>query len=640
MSEQNVGELEGNGTEEQQSSTQVDLDSSVSSDTPSMLKSFSWEESTSISRPDDRADETTPYLLDSPAESLGTCEPLLMSVLTQTDSSWLLSHSLKKEKLEIAEERESEFFSKLSAYFSSESSDKESCSILEDDVSDSTSKGSLDDLIVHTEFIDDMRSGKLFGSTLYTLPSVGPPTILAYKHESREKPIDYKAISPKVKSGWLRNLRECHDFKEYWQWTRNKLMQKEHPHLSTAKQLSWNQELVVKEQHLSKFTSQHKWKQFRQSVVSVGFDLCQFCGKSLKPLPTHKQLSIEAPETLFCCKQYQDLFEFLMTEEELMRSKAGLETIDISPHLAYSSVLEREQAKARVAMRLRDREMEKYLKWKKSKETQHKFFANQSSKKLSTIAFQLSTSLDFVTLKESKEIDEEWDNIFTESGDDTFSWHKDIPSSFLVKYYGNGNKFLTTFLDGTAQIFYPSGNLAILIFTDQQKKFTCIVQEDRADDPAIQAVFGSYGRCTCYHPNGVVWININALGGHYSDKQGTRMKRWYWRDRLSPLILIPFKPIFISLNENIGVRIIEQERIFISFLAMGKQAKFKVGTKLKASRLKVQTAINKLCIALNFPNNDPEKIPLPLYLVSQQQRLAQLYANIKMDESTEVEKVP
>ncbi|XP_043558684.1 glutamate-rich protein 6-like [Chiloscyllium plagiosum] len=617
MSESSVSQT-GSGDSQDLESSAQDADKSVASSTSSIAESFTQTESTFIDGPS----EIIPDIVDSTVTIVDSDQLPLTSVLTQTDSSWLLNQSHRK-------------------------FDKEYESILEDDVSDVTSKGSLDDIIVHSEFIDDKISGRLFDSGIYSLPSVGPPTILAYKQESKEQPIDYKAIRPKVKNTWLKDLKEINEFKEYWQWSQNKLMQEEHT--MTEEQFKRSNKPMVEDSYLSKASSHLGWNQFRKSVVSVGFDLCQFCGKNLKPLPTPKQLGTEPFETLFCCKQYRDLFEFLLKEEDEMRLKVAQQMIDISPHLPFGSVQEREQAKEKAAMRLRDREMEKYMK--KAKESQLKVSAGP--KKLTTITFQLSTSLDFVTLKEVKGEGENWDNIFTESRDDSFSWHKDLHSSFMVKYYKNGNKFLTAFPDGMAQVFYPSGNLAVQIFTDKQKKINCIVLEDKADEPAIQAVFSSYGRCTCYHPNGVIWININALGGHYLDNQGTRVRRWYWRDRLS-LGFIPFKPIFISLNENIGVRIIEQERIFITFLAMGKQARFKVGTKLKfrktsklslisnlitedelllqASQLKVRTAINKLCIALNFPSNDPEKIPLPLYLTSQQQRLSQLQETIRMEE--------
>ncbi|XP_072897697.1 glutamate-rich protein 6-like isoform X4 [Hemitrygon akajei] len=481
------------------------------------------------------------------------------------------------------------------------------------DLTVSTSKGSLENLIVQTEFIDELKPGR-FGSCLYTLPSIGLPTILAYKYESREKPIDFKALSPEVTEIQLQKVAKFEGAGDYWLWNRN-------------------------------------------GAKTNGFTHCRFCGKIFKPLPTHGQISGETSELPFCCKQHQDLFEFLMDEEEQLHLKFQSEEIDISPHLPHGSLLERQRAKEKTAMRLHKRTMEKYLK--KAKETAQK--PSSGSKRQTTISFRLSTSKDVKNLNKPKEDEAKWDAIFTEVVDETFCWHKDLPLSFLVKNYRNGNRFLTTFADGTAQIFYPSGNLAIQIFIDTEKKMTCVVQQDRADDPAIQAIFTSYGRCTCYHPNGMVWVNTNAFGGHYADECGIRLRRWFWRDPSSPLNFTPFKPIFISLNKNIGVRIIEQQRIFLTFLAMGKQAKFNLGVNLEFktpttqsftnswlteadlhlqnSWLKVQKIINKLCVALNFPSNDPEKIALPLYLETRQQKLAQLYAEFKTEESANVENI-
>ncbi|XP_048460459.1 glutamate-rich protein 6 [Rhincodon typus] len=459
------------------------------------------------------------------------------------------------------------------------------------------------------KFIDDRISGRLFESAIYSLPSVGPPTILAYKHESKEQLIDYNAIRPKIRSTWLKEVKEISEIKEYWQWSQKKLMQEEHAF--SEEQFKRSNRLMVEDSHLSKSPRNLGWNQFRKSVVSVGFDLCQFCGKNLKPIATLKQLGAKPIETLFCCKQYRDLFEFLLKEEDLMRLKVGLKMIDISPHLPFGSVLEREQAKDKAALRLRDREMEKYLK--KAKEGQRKMSAGP--KKLSTITFQLSTSLDFVTLKEVKGESENWENIFTESRDDLFSWHKDLQLSFMVKYYRNGNKFLTAFPDGMAQVFYPSGNLAVQIFTDKQKKINCIVQEDKANNPAIQAVFSSYGRCTCYHPNGVIFI-LNETD--------------------SPASAVP------TISETVSSRLLS----FIQFRRTSKPTLTKSlitedELLLQASQLKVRTAINKMYIALNFPSNDPEKISLPTFLTSQQQRLSQLRETIRMEESfKDVKKSP
>lgn len=77
-------------------------------------------------------------------------------------------------------------------------------------------------------------------------------------------------------------------------------------------------------------------------------------------------------------------------------------------------------------------------------------------------------------------------------------------------------------------------------------------------------------------------INITIRGGHYSDQAGNKVKTWIWPNNLqkhNPRV--SFKPIFLSLNLNVGVRILGQDKIAISFLAMGKQAKINVGTKVK-----------------------------------------------------------
>lgn len=59
---------------------------------------------------------------------------------------------------------------------------------------------------------------------------------------------------------------------------------------------------------------------------------------------------------------------------------------------------------------------------------------------------------------------------------------------------------VNTLSDGS----YPSGNLAVIVVREK-KRFVCIVQEDKASNTEIQAVFASNGRSACYHPHGTVW---------------------------------------------------------------------------------------------------------------------------------------
>jgi len=77
-------------------------------------------------------------------------------------------------------------------------------------------------------------------------------------------------------------------------------------------------------------------------------------------------------------------------------------------------------------------------------------------------------------------------------------------------------------------------------------------------------------------------ISMSIQGGQYLDQAGSRVRRWMWPSSVtSPGPHVPLRPIFISLNRHVGVRILGQDKITVSFLAMGQQAKFNVGTKVQ-----------------------------------------------------------
>lgn len=75
---------------------------------------------------------------------------------------------------------------------------------------------------------------------------------------------------------------------------------------------------------------------------------------------------------------------------------------------------------------------------------------------------------------------------------------------------------------------------------------------------------------------------MNIQGGQYLNQAGNRVRRWTWLNSvMSSGPHVPLRPIFISLNQHVGVRILGQDKITVSFLAMGQQAKFNVGTKVQ-----------------------------------------------------------
>ncbi|NWS02920.1 ERIP6 protein, partial [Motacilla alba] len=191
---------------------------------------------------------------------------------------------------------------------------------------------------------------------------------------------------------------------------------------------------------------------------------------------------------------------------------------------------------------------------------------------------------------------------------------------------------------------YPSGNLAIII-TQARDQLMCIVQEDERRTAKIRALFQSDGRSTCYYPTGDEWINMSIQGGQYLDQAGNRVRRWMWPN-LSPGPQVPLSPIFISLNRHVGVRILAQDKIFVSFLAMGRQAKLNMGTKVQVStdsqlppaarlgedellllafRVRILQLFERMRGCLNFPSSEQwNKMQPPIYLINQAMKILEL----------------
>ncbi|XP_063297084.1 glutamate-rich protein 6 isoform X2 [Pelobates fuscus] len=391
-------------------------------------------------------------------------------------------------------------------------------------------------------------------------------------------------------------------------------------------------------------------------------ELCEFCGNPLKPFPVHYPKDMYFSDELFCCSKFKNMFELLFKEQMHLFKKDSVENISIAPHEPYGSEAERQKAKAKAAERLRQRHLAKFF----SSVVMDSTSDISDGKSMKTISFQLSNTppeLDASTIKPERSSYE------TDGGavDDDYFFcdisltSEKIPLQFVEKYYRTGRKFLTMFPDGTVQIFYPSGNLAVIVVADKQRESVCLVQEDKSNNAGIQAMFASSGKATCYHPNGTVWINITPVGGQYLDNIGRRIRRWKWQSVLTPKPYVQFKPIFISLNHQVGVRIIAQDQMSVSFLAMGKQAKINVGRRdkiqnqvkemernirpyreiaedeliLVAMKIKILRLLNKLNEYLNFPSNKQwDRIKPPSFLTAQAQKVINLCSVCKINKET------
>ncbi|XP_073435166.1 E3 ubiquitin-protein ligase SIAH2 isoform X2 [Dendrobates tinctorius] len=445
------------------------------------------------------------------------------------------------------------------------------------------------------EFSHDYRA--YFENHLKTLPSVGPPTILAYKRESSE---DSRLLA------MMKILRE-----------------------------------------------------------QSGKELCEFCGKPLQPFHLGYTIDKAISNEIFCCRQFRNMFQYLLKEEKRLLQKDEIEVISVAPHGPYGSEVERQKAKEKTAQRLRERHMAKVFE---SVVTEPTTF-NEYGRPLKTISYQLSNAPpagdSWTVPPDNEEVLSDAECFDQESTLYDFTSDTIIPGRFVEKYYRTGRKFLTVFPDGSAQIFYPSGNLAIIIIPSKVKESICIVQEDREHNADILAVFGSSGKATCYHPNKNVWIILNPVGGQYSDSTGRRVRRWRWKspDMVSPCV--EFKPIFIALNHQVGVRIFEKDRIYVTFLAMGKQAKFNVGARklasqvakrdgdlqmksaedeimLLAMKIKFLSLLNKCHKCLHFRSKQQwDRVQPSSFLVAQAQRLIYLCSacNINKDVCSSIREI-
>ncbi|XP_074887282.1 LOW QUALITY PROTEIN: glutamate-rich protein 6 [Buteo buteo] len=500
-------------------------------------------------------------------EASGSAEPAAaqelpgISASVQTEASWLHEHARGKSTL-------SEEFSSL-------------------------------DVLCDMEFKEDFVN--LFKKLLCTLPSVGLPTLLAYRPElSREN------IQIETEEDSAPRCEYCGS------------LLKPFPSVEGICPPSQDYESV-------------SWRKINRGLLWKG------------PLSWHRSSTFQK----FCCERNRDLYEFIVNERK-NHEGAWSVPIAVGPHKSHGTEADRLLSKERAYQRQQERQMARQLAFLAAEATSVAECSNQAG----TISYLLSReppSPKGRTLVPGGKAAEPKEDPVSDSVtccDFTLVGGKVVKNELLEKYYKHGGKFLTMLPDGTAQLFYPSGNLAIIVIREK-KWLTCIVQEDKQSNVKIQAVFKSNGRSTCYYPNGAVWINMSIQGGQYLDQAGSRVRRWTWPNSvMTSGPHVPLSPIFISLNRHVGVRILGQDKITVSFLAMGQQAKFSVGAKVQVSdiarlppptwlgedellllafRVRILRLFDRLRGCLNFPSNEQwDKIKPPAYLVTQTLKILRL----------------
>ncbi|KAM5180615.1 glutamate-rich protein 6B [Mantella aurantiaca] len=342
---------------------------------------------------------------------------------------------------------------------------------------------------------------------------------------------------------------------------------------------------------------------------------CDFCLKPKKPFPSVEQLISEPSSMLFCCVKSQELFQFMI--EDAIKTYTPEETngrneilkkepqdknevkekefedkySDNSPLTPHNT----DEIKALISLR---EELEKVNMKDYINSLSNHMISYGSLFVTQKIGFSLESAPDSIAYMQSADIDFH----LTPKIDDFFCPVlnnrpvKQMPEKTVCEFYNSGSSFLIHFTDGTGQVLYPSGNIGILIARSKSTQLTFIIMEDTKHKPLIQAVFMSNGHAACYHLNGSLRAVLDPCGGVCFDENGIQQKQWAWWDLSQHVHAPPFQPITFKLNANIEVKMLTQDRIFLTFTREKEKVSFNVGSKLmlkdpdSLSQLKSRTA--------------------------------------------------
>nr|XP_018895102.3 glutamate-rich protein 6B [Gorilla gorilla gorilla]XP_055215592.1 glutamate-rich protein 6B [Gorilla gorilla gorilla] len=172
--------------------------------------------------------------------------------------------------------------------------------------------------------------------------------------------------------------------------------------------------------------------------------------------------------------------------------------------------------------------------------------------------------------------------------------------------YPNKNVYQILFPDGTGQIHYPSGNLAMLILYAKMKKFTYIILEDSLEG-WIRALINNSGNATFYDENSDIWLNLSSNLGYYFPKDKCQ-KAWNWWNLNIHVHAPPVQPISLKINEYIQVQIRSQDKIIFCFTYEQKQICLNLGTRYKFVIPEVLSEMKKKTILEAEPGPTAQKI--------------------------------
>ncbi|XP_067668604.1 glutamate-rich protein 6-like isoform X3 [Haliotis asinina] len=389
---------------------------------------------------------------------------------------------------------------------------------------------------------------------------------------------------------------------------------------------------------------------------------CEFCRQNIKPFPSVERQQQLPPHELYCCEEYREFVNFATTtamdlEEETRHAN---KLINIKPHAHFGNKNDRKAAKERAVQRMRERELQR--RQQEASGLQQNFYSstsnrstgvlpNEVARQMKTINYQLSSQRcleEGWTLRPPSPLNNEEEDIdifipepLNPAMMGTGRFHE---RPLIQKFYEDGKKFLTVFPDGSGNIFYPNGQIAILISYVSLGQYIYVVHDENPSR-TVKAVFEPSGYGSCYHNNGIVRLYFDQLGGIELDVHGGRRRKWTWKDQETHVHAPPFQPICFGLNRYIGVRVMNQDSIALTLTAKKRSCRFNVGSRLKLvapenippkeideaalfldeRKAYVESILDKVSNLLKFPKSPKlDKILPPIHLTSKLQRTEKL----------------
>nr|XP_047902885.1 glutamate-rich protein 6B isoform X2 [Anser cygnoides] len=279
---------------------------------------------------------------------------------------------------------------------------------------------------------------------------------------------------------------------------------------------------------------------------------CTFCSTPEKPIPTVADLKEQPQEKLFCCRSYRKVFDTAI--QDLMSEDEAEEETDAAPHANPLQAELRSSIKEKLLQQLDKGGFESY---RELLQQYLRFVA------WTRISFRLSKPNEYTA--RPKTVPSEKHQATSAPPEDLFEMDSDCAAEHLKlcrspgpvrRRYSDGRTFFLLFPDGSGQVYYPSGNVALLITFTEEARFTYVILEDSR-------------------------TILTPCTGTCFDQAGASQKRWSWHDLSHHVHSPPFQPITVKLNGHLTLKIVSQDQIHLWFTSRSNCIHFNVGARLK-----------------------------------------------------------